>query len=485
MSLELRGIHKAYGAVRANDGVDLRLEAGAIHGVLGENGAGKSTLMKVLSGFIAPDAGGVALDGKPVPLGSTRAAIRAGIGMLHQDPLVFLPFTVLDNFLLGSGRRVSRAAAARELERISAEFGFHFDPATPVRSLTVGERQQLEITRLLWLGARVLILDEPTTGISAAQQERLFATLRALAAKGMIVAFVSHKLEEVEALCTRVTVMRQGRVVGEAALPCPTEHLVEMMFGRVLTPPPREAAGLGDPVLELDGVRPAERGAPAEYHLAVRAGEVVGLAGLEGSGQRPFLRTCAGLARPAAGHLRVGGKDLTGAPYRDFLGAGAHFLPAGRLEEGLIGGLSITEHFLLTGRAAGFSIDWTAAEADTARRIEENLIVGRPGSTAGELSGGNQQRLLLAMMPPGLRLLLMEHPTRGLDLESADWVWRRLQERSRQGTAIVFASADLDELLRHSDRILVFFAGKVLREVVAAETSGEDLGYLIGGKERP
>jgi simple sugar transport system ATP-binding protein len=484
MSLELRGIHKRYAAVRASDGVDLRLEAGEIHGLLGENGAGKSTLMKVLSGFIAPDAGEVVLDGKPVPLGSTRAAIRAGIGMLHQDPLVFLPFTVLDNFLLGSGRRVRRPAAARELERISGEFGFHFEPDAPVRSLTVGERQQLEITRLLWLGARVLILDEPTTGISAVQQERLFDTLRALAAKGMIVAFVSHKLEEVEALCTRVSVMRRGRVVGEAALPCPTDRLVEMMFGRVLTPPPREAAPPGEAVLELDALRPAERGA-GEYHLAVRAGEVIGLAGLEGSGQRPFLRTCAGLQRPAAGRLRVAGLDLTAAPYRGYLDAGVHFLPAGRLEEGLIAGLSITEHFLLTGKAKGFAIDWAAAEADAAARIEGNLIVGRPGSTAGELSGGNQQRLLLAMMPPRVRLLLMEHPTRGLDLESADWVWRRLLERSRQGTAIVFASADLDELLRYSDRILVFFAGKVLREVAAAETSGEDLGYLIGGKERP
>ncbi|MFH1330227.1 MAG: ATP-binding cassette domain-containing protein [Actinomycetota bacterium] len=485
MSLELRGIHKRYGAVRASDGVDLRLEAGAIHGLLGENGAGKSTLMKVLSGFVSPDAGEVVLDGKPVPLGSTRAAIRAGIGMLHQDPLVFLPFTVLDNFLLGSGRRVGRSAAAGDLERISTEFGFHFEPEASVRSLTVGERQQLEITRLLWLGARVLILDEPTTGISAVQQERLFATLRALAAKGMIVAFVSHKLEEVEALCTRVSVMRRGKVVGETALPCPTEHLVEMMFGRVLAPPPREAVAFGDPVLELAGVRPAERGAATEHHLTVRSGEVVGLAGLEGSGQRPFLRTCAGLVRPAAGRIRVGDRDLTAAHYRDFLAAGAHFLPAGRLEEGLIGGLTLTEHFLLAGRAKGLSIDWTAAEADTARRIEDNLIVGRPGSTAGELSGGNQQRLLLALMPPDLRLLLMEHPTRGLDLESADWVWRRLMERSRQGTAIVFASADLDELLRYSDRILVFFAGKVLREVPAASTTGEELGYLIGGKERP
>jgi simple sugar transport system ATP-binding protein len=236
-------------------------------------------------------------------------------------------------------------------------------------------------------------------------------------------------------------------------------------------------------VLELKGVRPGERGAATEHHLTVRAGEVVGLAGLEGSGQRPFLRTCAGLVRPAAGRIRVGGRDLTAADYRVFLAAGVHFLPAGRLEEGLIGGLTLTEHFLLAGRAPGLSIDWAAAEADAARRIEGNMIVGRPGSTAGELSGGNQQRLLLALMPPDLRLLLMEHPTRGLDLESADWVWRRLMERSSRGTAIVFASADLDELLRYSDRILVFFAGKVLREVAVAETSGEELGYLIGGKE--
>jgi ABC-type uncharacterized transport system ATPase subunit len=485
MSLELRGIHKHYGAVRANDGVDLHLEAGAIHGLLGENGAGKSTLMKVLSGFVSPDAGEVLLDGRRVPLGSTRAAIRAGIGMLHQDPLVFLPFTVLDNFILGSGRRVKRAAAARDLARIGTDFGFDFDPNSPTRLLTVGERQQLEITRLLWLGAKVLILDEPTTGISAMQQERLFATLRALADQGMIVAFVSHKLEEVEALCHTVSVMRRGKVVGETALPCPTERLVEMMFGRVLAPPQREEVELGEPVLELQGVRPTDGKEGAEYTLTVQEGEVVGLAGLEGSGQRPFLRMCAGLTRPAAGKLWVGKRDLSSARYREFLDAGVHLLPAGRLEEGLISGLTLTDHFVLTSRATGFLIDRDRSAADTARRIADNLIVGTPASTADELSGGNQQRLLLALMPPDLRLLLMEHPTRGLDLESAVWVWRQLTERARRGTAIVFASADLDELLRYSDRILVFFAGKVLREVRTGETSGEELGYLIGGKEMP
>jgi len=485
MSLELRGIYKSYGAVRASDGVDLRLEAGAIHGLRGENGAGKSTLMKVLSGFVVPDAGEVLLDGKAVPLGSTRAAIRAGIGMLHQDPLVFLPFTVLDNFLLGSGRRVDRGATVGELERIGAQFGFQFDPSAPARSLTVGERQQLEIARLLWLGARVLILDEPTTGISASQQERLFAALRVLAGQGMIVAFVSHKLEEVEALCQTVSVMRRGKVVGEASLPCPTEQLVEMMFGRVVAPAQKEGVSLGEPVLSLERVQLEDRVAAAEYSLAVRAGEVIGLAGLEGSGQRPFLRTCAGLSRPAEGVLAVGERDLSTARYHEFLEAGVHFLPAGRLEEGLISGLTITEHFLLAARAKGLRIDWGAAEADAEERIAANLIVGTPASTADELSGGNQQRLLLALMPADVRLLLMEHPTRGLDLESADWVWRQLLERSRRGTAIVFASADLDELLRYSDRILVFFAGKVLREVRAADTSGEELGYLIGGKVAP
>jgi len=258
-----------------------------------------------------------------------------------------------------------------------------------------------------------------------------------------------------------------------------------MMFGRVVAPPLKEVVALGEPVLSLERVQLEDRVAAAEYSLAVRAGEVIGLAGLEGSGQRPFLRTCAGLSRPAEGVLAVGERDLSTGRYHDFLEAGVHFLPAGRLEEGLISGLTITEHFLLAARAKGLRIDWGAAEADAEKRIAANLIVGTPASTADELSGGNQQRLLLALMPADVRLLLMEHPTRGLDLESADWVWRQLLERSRRGTAIVFASADLDELLRYSDRILVFFAGKVLREVRATDTSGEELGYLIGGKVAP
>jgi simple sugar transport system ATP-binding protein len=367
---------------------------------------------------------------------------------------------------------------------VGERFGFTFDPDAPVRSLTVGERQQLEIARLLWLGARVLILDEPTTGISAAQQDLLFSTLRTLAAEGMSVIFVSHKLEEIEEICQQVTVMRHGKVVGETPLPCPTDRLVEMMFGRVITPAGRSEAPPGARALHLDGVTLSERLlTTSDLSLDVAEGEVIGLAGLEGSGQRMLLRACTGLLPPDGGRIVVGDADLTGRPYRDFTAARVHYLPAGRLEEGLVRGLTVAEHLQLAAGDTGFLIDRAAARARAERLIDYFSIRGTPDSPAESLSGGNQQRLLLAMMPEDLRLLLMEHPTRGLDIESADWLWGQLMERRRSGTAIVFASADLDELLRYSDRILVFFAGRVIRDLDAAATDGEQLGYLIGGKE--
>ena len=486
MHLELREIHKHFGPVRANDGISMTIAAGELRGLLGENGAGKSTLMKVLSGFIEADSGEVVLDGKTLDLASPRDAIEAGIGMLHQDPLVFLPFTVIDNFMLGGpgGATLDRSEAEVALAELSERFGFTFDPDAPVRTLTVGERQQLEIIRLLWLGARVLILDEPTTGISAIQRDQLFDTLKTLAAEGMIVIFVSHKLEEVEQLCDRVTVMRLGRFVGATELPCAPEILVEMMFGKVVVPSDRVDASIGAEALTIDGVTLSDRLlTTSDLSLSVAAGEVVGLAGLEGSGQRLLLRALAGLHKPDSGLLEVGGVGTRGLGYRGHLEAGIHFLPAGRLEEGLVAGLTITEHFLLAGRKMGFFIDWDAAREQAAAFVSEFSIKGTPESTAESLSGGNQQRLLLAMTPPGLRLLLMEHPTRGLDIESADWVWTRLLERRAEGTSIVFASADLDELLRYSDRIMVFFAGSVIRILDARQADGEMLGHLIGGRD--
>lgn len=487
MKVELIDIHKYYGPVRANDGIFLTLEPGAIHGLLGENGAGKTTLMKCLSGYLAPDKGTVLVDGQPVSFDSPAQAIQHGIGMLHQDPLDFPQMRVLDNFLLAFNRRAfpDRRQGRAVLKELGGRFQFDVDPDAEVTSLTIGERQQLEILRLLALGARVIILDEPTTGISAPQKAQLFGTLRRLTREeGRSVVFVSHKLEEVEELCHRVTVLRQGKVAGEAEMPCPVNRLVEMMFGRSLPSTQCVPVEPGSVVLRVEGATiPSYRLTVEGVDVRVRAGEVVGLAGLEGSGQRLFLRSCAGLERLAAGRILVDGRDMTGAPYRHFLETGVAYLPAGRLEEGLVGGLTLTEHFALGDRGGPFFIDWAAARERAAEHIHRFNIVGRPESPVEALSGGNQQRVLLALLPPGLKLLLMEHPTRGLDVESANWVWQRLLARRGEGTAIIFTSADLDELLERSDRIVVFFGGQVAAPLRACDTTVEQLGYLIAGKE--
>lgn len=484
--LELHDITKRFDQVVALAGVNFDLLRGEVHTVLGENGAGKSTLMKILSGYIGADSGDIVLGGSPVRMSSPRDATRAGIGMLHQDPLVFLPFSVVDNLLLGSpgGVFIDRAEGIRELARMRDRFGFALEPDVPARSLTVGERQQLEIVRLLSLGVNVLILDEPTSGISADQRTTLFDALRKLASEGMTVIFVSHKLEEVEDICEDVVVMRRGRVVGSTRLPTSTDRLVEMMFGEVLGLPEPVTVETGNVVLRLEDATIGERAiSTAPLTLSVRESEIIGLAGLEGSGQRTLLRACVGLSSIDRGRVHVGERDLSGRPYRAFLDAGVHYMPAGRLEEGLLSGMTIAEHVALVA-GTGFVIDWAAATGDADARIERFSIRGAATSTADALSGGNQQRLLLALTPPDVRLLLMEHPTRGLDIASADWVWTQLLERRHRGTAIVFSSADLDELLRYSDRILVFFAGEVLKVLDARSTSGEELGRLIGGKDQ-
>jgi len=486
--LELLDIHKHFGPVRANDGVTMRVEAGTIHGLLGENGAGKSTLMKVLAGFISADSGQILLGGEPLEVSNPKESVAAGIGLLHQDPLLCMPFSVLENFMLGrpGGTRLDPDAARTELEEMAERFDFQFSADATARSLTVGERQQLEIMRLLSLGVRVLILDEPTTAISATQRALLFATLRTLADDGLTVIFVSHKLEEVEEICSRATVLRAGLVTGDVDLPVPASQLVSLMFGRNIVPEERADVAIGDPVLEMDRVFAAERLVTLEdVSLRVGAGEVVGLAGLAGSGQQTMLRVCAGQRKPDSGTVLLEGADVTGDTYNRHLDLGVHWLPADRLGEGLVEGLSITEHFALAGDTPqGFIVDWGGAADEAQRKISHFSVKGTVQSTPESLSGGNQQRLLLAMMPDHVKLLLMEHPTRGLDIESAEWVWHQILARRSDGTAVVFSSADLDELLRYSDRILVFFAGRVIKELDASQTDTEELGYLIGGKER-
>lgn len=484
MRVELRDIHKSFGPVRANDGINLVAEAGTIRGLLGENGAGKSTLMKILSGFTTPESGQVLINDAPVQITSPAEAIRLGIGMLHQDPLDFPRLGVLDNFLLGGpgGWVPDRREARTALFALAAQFAFALDPEASCASLTVGERQQLEILRLLWLGVKVLILDEPTSAISAPQRVKLFAALRTMAEQGKVIFFVSHKLEEVQEVCDTVTILRRGRVAGDVVMPCQTNRLVELMFGQ--DPPRAHRARIapGGPVLELIDVTVGDvRLTVAGVSLQVRAGEVIGLAGLEGSGQRQFLRACAGVARPVDGRVSVAGRDMTGRPYREFLAAKVAYVPGGRLDEALIPGLTITEHVALADRRPAVFVDWRAAAQRAAQRIREFNIRGTPRTAVEALSGGNQQRALLALLPDDLDVLLVEHPTRGLDVESAEYVWGRLLERRTRGTAIVFSSSDLDEILERSDRILVFFNGRVAAPLDARQTTVEQLGELIGG----
>jgi simple sugar transport system ATP-binding protein len=486
MKVELTDVRKYFGPVRANDGISLTLEPGTIHGLLGENGAGKSTLMKCLSGYLVPDGGTMTVDGQPVSFASPDEAIRQGIGMLHQDPLDFPQMRVLDNFLLAQDSHLlpDIRRGRDTLKELGARFRFDLDPDAEVGRLTIGERQQLEILRLLALGARVIILDEPTTGISAPQKALLFSTLRRMARDdGHTIVFVSHKLEEVEDLCQRVTVLRRGKVAGEAEMPWPVERLVEMMFGHSLPVVECVPVEPGPVVLRLEGATiPSHRLTVEDLDLEARAGEVIGVAGLEGSGQRLFLRACAGLEPVTSGQVQLDGRDLTGAPYRRFLDAGVAYVPASRLEEGLVRGLSLTEHFVLAERNGAFFIDWPAAEARAAEHIRHFNIVGQPESPVEALSGGNQQRALLALLPTGLRLLLMEHPTRGLDVESTNWVWQQLLARREEGTAIIFLSADLDEILDHADHVAVFYEGAMSSLQAVCDVTVERLGYLIGGK---
>lgn len=487
MRVELRDIHKSFGPVKANAAISMTLEGGKIYGLLGENGAGKSTLMKILSGYQPADRGAILLDGQEQNFGSPAQALDAGVGMLYQDPHDFPPFRVIDNYLLGrdGGLRLDFQAARRELEELARRYEFEIDVGAYIDTLSLGERQQLELVRLLAGGARLLILDEPTTGISAEQKEVLFASMHRLALEeGRTLILVSHKLEEIQELCTHAFVLRRGQLVGETEVPCMNEMLVEMMFGTVPRRPPRPKRPMGEPALEVKNLAlETHRIAVKDVNVQVHAGEVFGLAGLEGSGQRILLQACAGLVSPDEGQVLLDGTDITDWSYHRRKDHGVAYVAAGRLEEGLVAGLTLTEHVLLAQSQEGLMIDWQSARSRTSERIEEYQVVGRPDSTADELSGGNQQRLLFSLLRSPLKLLLLEHPTRGLDLQSADWIWQKFYDRREQGTSILFMSADLDEVIDRSDRIAVFFGGQMSRIVNARETSVEELGHLIGGEE--
>ena len=497
MDIELRHIHERFGVIQANRDINVTFGEGRIVGILGENGAGKSTLMKILSGFQPADEGDILIDGQIIDYTGPTAAIANGIGMLQQDPLDVGAFTVLENFIYGGGQgiRLRRRQAEAALSKLTRRFGFELDPHQPIDSLLIAQRQQLEIIRLLALGVETLILDEPTTGISAEQKVILFDALRKLAKdEGMIVLLVSHKLEDVIELCDEVVVLRAGALVGAMDMPAADDgltgaviaetkqQLVTLMFGEELGAQSRQRIELGAPILVADKLQAHDlRLAMQAISMTVHAGEVIGLAGLDGSGQELFMRACARLQRTVSGSLRLKGENILHASYRQLFHRGCVFGAAGRLEEGLIAGLTLTEHTALAADDR-LRIDWKSMQKRTQSQIERYRIKGRPADTIEQLSGGNQQRVLIGLLPDDPQLLILEQPTRGLDVDSARWIWTQLLACCQKGAAILFNSAELDELVAYSDRIFVFYAGRVYEVPDVSQTSIDELGHLIGGE---
>ena len=478
--IELINIHKSFGKVQALQGVNLKAEAGAIHGIIGENGAGKSTLMKVLTGFITKTGGTILHNSVEIVCNSPADAARIGIGMLYQEPLDFPQLSVIDNFMAGAAV-FSPTQQRATLAKLCDTFGFSLLPESRLEELTVGERQQLELMRLIRNGTRILILDEPTAGISEKQQELLFTALQTLKDDGATILLVSHKLEEVTSLCDTVTVLRQGKVVGEQQRPFQRDDLLKAMFA--ILPEhnsPPEKKNNGSPVLEFNKVcSTVGRSGLKEVSIDIHAGEVVGIAGVDGSGQSVFLKTSIGLLQPESGNI-----SRLGQPPNISFGRGSRktvFLPADRLSEGLFPGLNVREHHIL---ATGNSVFLTSKKGlkKSQQAIDTYSIRGNPDTMIEDLSGGNQQRLLLSLIPDKVQLILMENPTRGLDVQSAAWTWRHLHKRLTDNGAIVFASPDLEEIMEQATRVLVFYNGEILLDEPTDKTTYQEISRAITGQ---
>ncbi len=484
MRIDIGDLHKWYGDVHANQGLSLSLKPGRIYGLLGENAAGKSTLMRILAGYTRQDRGEIAFDGRTALLRSPADALALGVGMLHQDPLDFPALTVWENFSLGGVKRRKRATVARLLQ-LATRFHFVLPPDALVSELTIGERQQLELLRLLDLGVKILILDEPTTGISLTQKDMLFTVLRELAKeKDRTVIVVTHILSDALAHCDEILVMKRGRLVGHLTPPFVSEQIVRLMFGddALADAAPRPKPHVTDEVfLSVENASiTGEKFALTGLNLSVRAGEIISLAGLEGNGQDLLLRGLAGLAHIKSAKLLFCGKDLQGLPSTAFRRSGIAFLPAARLEQGLFADLTLEEHLCLAVSERMSRV----SESFQRLCVERFSLRAAPSSIARTLSGGNQQRLQLALIPYHARLLLLEHPTRGLDVNSGKQVWTYLEECCRHGSSVLFSSTDLDEILAHSHRVLVFHGRRLFADVPTSLLDLETLAGLMIGREK-
>ncbi len=496
--LEAKGITKRFPGVLANDNVNLTLYKGEILALLGENGAGKSTLMNIIYGLYHRDAGTIILKGREVNFASPREAIHNGIGMVHQHFQLIPVMTVAENVMLGS--EVTRGyglldveKAAKQVRELSRQYGLEVDPDALVEDLPVGIQQRVEIIKALYRKADILILDEPTAVLTPQEVRELFKIMRDLASQGVSIIFITHKLKEVLEVADRIVVMRNGHVVGETSPQESTESsLAAMMVGReVLLRVHKEPAKPGEVVLEVSGLTAYDdRGSKAidGVSFKVRAGEVLGIAGVQGNGQTELVETLTGLRKPHNGRVTVKGKDLTGASPRKVTRAGTAHVPEDRQKYGMVAAYTVADNLVLnTYYAPPFSssgmVNHKAIE-EHARRLVKEFDIRTPSifTSGGSLSGGNQQKMVVAReFGRKIDLLIAAQPTRGLDVGSIEFIHQRIIEERDAGVAVLLVSAELDEIMSLSDRIAVMYKGQIVATVDASKVTREQLGLLMAG----
>ena len=496
--LEMRGIRKEFPGVVANDDVSLDVRKGEVHALLGENGAGKSTLMNILYGLSSPDAGEIRLHGKPVSFGSASDAIEAGIGMVHQHFMLIPVMTVAENVVLGAdppvknGILLDEGAAQQKVAEMAKTFNFAVDPTALVEDIGVGQQQRVEIMKALYRNADILILDEPTAVLTPQEALDLFGILRTLREQGVSIVFITHKLGEVLEIADRITVLRRGKTIETVEREGATEQsLARAMVGReVLLRVEKQPAQAGDVLLEVEDLWASDdrgiekvRGVSFQVH----AGEIVGIAGVDGNGQTELIEALTGLRRADRGVIRVGGRELHHASTRDVLDAGLGHIPEDRQRRGLVLEFSLAENIALHDYAEPPDSKWgwlfPGRLVERASRLIKEFDVrgGGPLTRAGALSGGNQQKVVAAReIARDPKALIAAQPTRGLDVGAIEYLHRRLVTERDEGRAILLVSLELDEIFSLSDRILVLYEGEIVGHH-EGEVSEEQIGFEMVG----
>jgi ABC-type uncharacterized transport system ATPase subunit len=500
MRLELKGISKRFGDLLANDRIDLTAEEGEIHALLGENGAGKTTLMNILDGLYRPDEGAILINDRPAYFLNPGHAIKAGIGMVHQNFMLIPAFTVAENVMLGFERTAAlgfldRKRAREEIRDLSRRFGLEVDPDAVVGGLSVGQQQRVEIVKALARDAHVLILDEPTAVLTPQETEELFAVLRELKKSGRTILFITHKLKEVMAIADRITVIRLGKVI-KTIIPSQTNEaeLASMMVGRgVELQVSKAPAKPGPSILEVSDLTVMDesgRLAVERVSFEVRAGEILAVAGVQGNGQTELAEAITGHAIIVGGSIRILGMELTGASPKRILRAGVANIPEDRIRDGLVGDFTIAENLILDSHdeppfSRGGALDWPAIRrASKERSSDFDIRAPSIEVSVKTLSGGNQQKVIVAReLSRSIRLIIASQPTRGLDVGSIEYVHGRLVSARDSGAAVLLITAELDEVTALADRILVMYRGRLTGPFSAEKISRERIGLLMAGIE--